>query len=638
MDASPKSATCKQTATRTKSTAAPRQRVNLLQQARTEPPLLALTKLGLSTESGRAPPTPTDSVEATRQRLLHCLFLAHSKEQGTAAGAESPSKQLHTLFKERSSDALASGRGGRRNREVFMIAVLAADASVARALVKAGVASLLCRGLVPGAAGGAVSGAAEGAHSGLSLAEQQWAMVAIAELAGHEGSARRVVRSGALEAVRACLEASWAEGEAERSKQAGLKYAAAAALANLCCHRSCAEAVLQAEMLGSLLPLLQPCRGSLTVPSAAWMLGGGKSVLERASLGGGAARALLNFACVGPMALAQVRSSTACASLAALGSGTESHNLEQICSRARCYVMTPQEPSPHEEPRPSRPSQQPQEPSESSKAEEGVEVVEVVEVEPPPRAEPDEAVAPREVGPRSREVGPRSRQTAQGRTVRAQGRAAAAKAAAADLEGSEEEGGGARIGDERAGEQARHSTAGAKTARATQPAKRKRSMAKGGSSGSRGGSKARGGVAAAVEKPRRKAAEARGGKAAAREVAFERILSRRVRAVRRPPAACPRPARCAPHSAPAAPPRRVPPLRALLHTARPASPRPTSPRPSLCHACRALCPGEARVPMHTHIYIPGEARVPDQVAGLARRCSHLGARAAHPRPRYCGGL
>ena len=580
MDASPKSATCKQTATRTKSTTAPRQRVNLLQQARTEPPLLALTKLGLSTESGRAPPTPTDSVEATRQRLLHCLFLAHSKEQGTAAGAESPSKQLHTLFKERSSDALASGRGGRRNREVFMIAVLAADASVARALVKAGVASLLCRGLVPGAAGGAVSGAAEGAHSGLSLAEQQWAMVAIAELAGHEGSARRVVRSGALEAVRACLEASWAEGEAERSKQAGLKYAAAAALANLCCHRSCAEAVLQAEMLGSLLPLLQPCRGSLTVPSAAWMLGGGKSVLERASLGGGAARALLNFACVGPMALAQVRSSTACASLAALGSGTESHNLEQICSRARCYVMTPQEPSPHEEPRPSRPSQQPQEPSESSKAEEEVEVVEVVEVEPPPRAEPDEAVAPREVGPRSREVGPRSRQTAQGRTVRAQGRAAAAKAAAADLEGSEEEGGGERIGDERAGDEARHSTAGAKTARATQPAKRKRSVAKGGSGGSRGGSKARSREAAGGEKPRQKAAEAqggkaeaRGGKAAAREVAFERILSRRVRAVRRPPAACPRPARCAPHSAPAA--------RARCRRRCPPCPRPVRLRASL---------------------------------------------------------
>ena len=637
MDASPKSATCKQTATRTKSTTAPRQRVNLLQQARTEPPLLALTKLGLSTESGRAPPTPTDSVEATRQRLLHCLFLAHSKEQGTAAGAESPSKQLHTLFKERSSDALASGRGGRRNREVFMIAVLAADASVARALVKAGVASLLCRGLVPGAAGGAVSGAAEGAHSGLSLAEQQWAMVAIAELAGHEGSARRVVRSGALEAVRACLEASWAEGEAERSKQAGLKYAAAAALANLCCHRSCAEAVLQAEMLGSLLPLLQPCRGSLTVPSAAWMLGGGKSVLERASLGGGAARALLNFACVGPMALAQVRSSTACASLAALGSGTESHNLEQICSRARCYVMTPQEPSPHEEPRPSRPSQQPQEPSESSKAEEEVEVVEVVEVEPPPRAEPDEAVAPREVGPRSREVGPRSRQTAQGRTVRAQGRAAAAKAAAADLEGSEEEGGGERIGDERAGDEARHSTAGAKTARATQPAKRKRSMAKGGSSGSRGGSKARGGVAAAVEKPRRKAAEARGGKAAAREVAFERILSRRVRAVRRPPAACPRPARCAPHSAPAAPPAACP--RCALCCTPPAPPpRAPPPRDRRC-VMLAVPYAQGRLEyLCTHIYIPGEARVPDQVAGLARRCSHLGARAAHPRPRYCGGL
>ena len=59
-----------------------------------------------------------------------------------------------------------------------------------------------------------------------------------------------------------------------------------------------------------------------------------KSVLERASLGGGAARALLNFACIGPVALAQARSSSACAALAALGRGTESHNLAQICTRA----------------------------------------------------------------------------------------------------------------------------------------------------------------------------------------------------------------------------------------------------------------------------------------------------------------
>ena len=530
----------KQTATRTKSTTAPRQRVNLLQQARTDPPLVALTKLGLSPESGLAPPTPADSVEATRQRLLHCLFLAHSKEQGAAEGAESPSKQLHTLFKERSADALASGRGGRRNREVFMIAVLAADASVARALVKAGVASLLCRGLVPGAA---AAGAAEGAQSGLSLAEQQWAMVAIAELAGHEGCARRVVRSGALEAVRACLEASWAEAEAERSKQAGLKYAAAAALANLCCHRSCAEAVLQAEVLGCLLPLLQPCRGALTVPSAAWMLGGGKSVLERASLGGGAARALLNFACIGPVALAQARGSSACAALAALGRGTESHNLAQICTRARSYIMTApqeaeaQEPTAQEEARPSRPPPQPQEASGSTKAEEEAEAGEAGRAErpAPTRAQAEDGAA-RAKAPRSRALEPRSRHPAQERSVRAQGRAAAAKAAAADLEGSEEEGseaegGGEGVGDEGEEEEAGQRAAGAKTARARPPAKRKRSAATPGPGGSRGGSKARSGVAAGGEKPRRKEAEARGGQAAAREVAFERILSRRIRAV-----------------------------------------------------------------------------------------------------------
>ena len=109
------------------------------------------------------------------------------------------------------------------------------------------------------------------------------------------------------------------------------------------------------------------------------------------------------------------------------------------------------------------------------------------------------------------------------------------------MEGSEEEGGGERVGGaaQLAAAEARHGTAGAKTARATQPAKRKRSVAKGGSGGSRGGSKARSREAAGGEKPQRKAAEARdgkaearGGKAAAREVAFERILSRRIRAGR----------------------------------------------------------------------------------------------------------
>ena len=65
--------------------------------------------------------------------------------------------------------------------------------------------------------------------------------------------------------------------EAERAKQAGLQYAAAACVANLCCHRSCAEAVMRAELLPCLLPLLQPHRGQLSVPSVAWMLGGGKT-------------------------------------------------------------------------------------------------------------------------------------------------------------------------------------------------------------------------------------------------------------------------------------------------------------------------------------------------------------------------
>ena len=317
-------------------------KVNLVVQAKTAPPLAALKQLGFEPAAGFAPPPQTDSVEATKQCLLHCMHLAHLKtghSAGAPSSADSPAKQLNVLLKARTAHALSSGRGGRRNREIFLLAALAADPTMARAMAKAGVATVLCKLLqLPTLGYGGGCDNDYEAHGGLSLAESQWAMVALAEMGGHDGSVLRVVRAGVLAAVRACLDAPWADAEPERSKQVGLRYAAAAALANLSCHRAGAEAVLRADVLPLLLTHLQNVRGSLAVPSARWMLGGEKTTVDRASLGGGVARALLNLACSGPDALAAVRGSQARQMLAALEVATESDNLRQICARTQRYV------------------------------------------------------------------------------------------------------------------------------------------------------------------------------------------------------------------------------------------------------------------------------------------------------------
>ena len=127
----------------------------MLRQVNMEPPIQALAQLGIALEQGFTPPPDSDSVEATRQRLLHCMYLAHVKP--SEAPAEAPAKTLNSHFKGRSAEALNSGRGGRRNREIFLLAVLAADAAVARVMAKAGVACTLCKLLEKGINHAAVS-------------------------------------------------------------------------------------------------------------------------------------------------------------------------------------------------------------------------------------------------------------------------------------------------------------------------------------------------------------------------------------------------------------------------------------------------------------------------------------------------
>eukprot|EP00966_Prymnesium_polylepis_P119490 2761749-Prymnesium_polylepis.1 len=78
---------------------------------------------------------------------------------------------------------LVDQSGAARNRQIFLITVLAADDACAAALTDSGVVDALCSVLSKN------SGAEK-----LSETERQWTMIALSELAAKPGSAERVQR------------------------------------------------------------------------------------------------------------------------------------------------------------------------------------------------------------------------------------------------------------------------------------------------------------------------------------------------------------------------------------------------------------------------------------------------------------
>ena len=112
--------------------------VNVLAQGKEEHPISALTRLGVSIEC-RAPPAQHETVESTRQRLLHCLSQARQAPRQGERRA-----RLRALLSDGLREGLARGRGSRRNRELFFMCVLAADPAANLPLREAGVVDMLC--------------------------------------------------------------------------------------------------------------------------------------------------------------------------------------------------------------------------------------------------------------------------------------------------------------------------------------------------------------------------------------------------------------------------------------------------------------------------------------------------------------
>ncbi|KAL1515581.1 hypothetical protein AB1Y20_002201 [Prymnesium parvum] len=419
--------------------------VSLLRQLREGPPLRDLEHFGKPLLAGRDEPTCVlDSVEGTRQWLQHYLFLAH-------ADAAPPQARLRELLRAGMLHSLVHESGAARNRQLFLVALLAADAAAGRALAECGVIEWLCAALPPAAAG-----------ARLSETERQWALVALAGLAAQPELAPLVARcgvepllamlrpigaqlaapaeecdapadaeaqegGGAAEGEAAALgadapppvHAAEARGAKRRASLCGCAYAAIATLANLALGAAEAECVVARGGVPTLLELLvrdaavpppaalrpsprarthhhthlpisgrlpeeeaqrseapclslslshtpphtsahpardahtatppahassaasqEPHKGTLSVPSCRWLFTSKRTLLVGASLGGGAARALLNLAASSPRALHALRASSVCARLRSLADDASvSSNVREIALQAYATVQ-----------------------------------------------------------------------------------------------------------------------------------------------------------------------------------------------------------------------------------------------------------------------------------------------------------
>lgn len=159
--------------------------VSLLRQLRESGPLDTLRQFGipLCTDQGTLTPR-SNTIEGTRQRLLSFLSMAHS-----AHGSQSLRDSLSSDL----AQALVSERGASRNRHIFLVTVLAADAPSAAALSNGGVVEALC----------AMFGQREGET--LSETERHWVLIALAALGSQPGSAE-CVRRHALAPLCALLQ------------------------------------------------------------------------------------------------------------------------------------------------------------------------------------------------------------------------------------------------------------------------------------------------------------------------------------------------------------------------------------------------------------------------------------------------
>ncbi len=329
--------------------------VRLVLQASEEEPAAALRRLGIPITA--PPPTsPSGSRSAvveSQQRVVQMLWLAGCAEESK----ESAPVALDDAAREVVRGMSVDNDAPRRNRALFLTSVLVTDATCAAALSRCGACDVLCRALHP--SGGA----------GLSVAEKQWAMLSVSELAAHAATASTVLAAAWLPAISSALgdapaaacDVTSAAGavaagesgddiggtpspEAEcdaRPALVGLRYAAIAVLANLALYEAGAEAVLRASLLPVLLNALTAERGTLSLPTCRWLFAGRRTALLSASLGGGASRALLNMASSSWSCLVVLRSSGVMARISELCSNpAASANVHKIASAVRDFIRT----------------------------------------------------------------------------------------------------------------------------------------------------------------------------------------------------------------------------------------------------------------------------------------------------------
>eukprot|EP00967_Tisochrysis_lutea_P092323 scaffold133041_cov31-Tisochrysis_lutea.AAC.2 len=315
-------------------------RVDLLAQAKEEGPREALTRLGFNVEAQAGQLKP-DAQESARSLLVQCLQQAKAE---SVRKASDNSVWLH----EHVIGTLNDQRIGYRNRALFLVSVLAADTEAALALVGAGAIEALSQLI------------SASTPQRLTLTERQWVLVALNQLTNCPlMSARKFVKSrippllldiinemgiprarynepdrletfgaSAAEEMQHPYTFAFEPGEAalpepsiasptssvsaevpsaagprisaeDERGQVGLCYAAMAVVANLSLHADGARELVRCGIHSALLSLLTARRGTLSLPSTRWLVTRQRSMLHNASLGGGAARAVLNLAYAG---------------------------------------------------------------------------------------------------------------------------------------------------------------------------------------------------------------------------------------------------------------------------------------------------------------------------------------------------
>lgn len=152
--------------------------IKILGQLREARPLEALQELAVPLSCGQdPPPVGLGAVEFTQRSLLHFMHMAHSDSEQNQRTVRD--KMSFTLAK-----TLLTEHGTTRNRHIFLVAVLCADARSAEALGDGGVVEALC----------ALLDQVEGEK--ISENERHWVLVALAELSTHPSIAGAVLRHG----------------------------------------------------------------------------------------------------------------------------------------------------------------------------------------------------------------------------------------------------------------------------------------------------------------------------------------------------------------------------------------------------------------------------------------------------------